>query len=245
MRRDFRCAVIGAGGIGSAAAYWLSRTVGEDVVCLEQFHLGHGLGASEDHSRIIRRGYHATRYTALTDASYAAWREVEAASGVPLVRVTGMLNVAPADAAVLAEYAEAMDAHGAWLASAPELVRFASSLNDPEHCPILKADTIRINSGWTVKDVSEYMGVPVPEIIKKLMSLGEMAMVTQTLADETIEILAEEFGKDIEIVEIPEQKVESLADNRVVVHDEAASTRGHEATILRGGVRVNLCETRI
>jgi len=64
----------------------------------------------------------------------------------------------------------------------------------------LKAQTIRINSGSTVKDVSEYLGVPVPELIKKLMSLGEMAMVTQTLSDDTIQILADEFDKDIEIV---------------------------------------------
>jgi translation initiation factor IF-2 len=64
----------------------------------------------------------------------------------------------------------------------------------------LKADTIRINSGSTVKDVSEYLGVPVPEIIKKLMGLGEMAMVTQTLSDDTIQILADEFDKEIEIV---------------------------------------------
>jgi translation initiation factor IF-2 len=69
----------------------------------------------------------------------------------------------------------------------------------------LKADTIRINSGSTVKDVSEYFDVPVPELIKKLMSLGEMAMVTQTLSDDTIGILAEEFGKEIEIVTAAEE----------------------------------------
>ena len=61
-------------------------------------------------------------------------------------------------------------------------------------------DTIRINSGATVKDAAEYMGVPVPEIIKKLMSLGEMATLTQTLSDEAIQVLAEEFGKEVEIL---------------------------------------------
>jgi len=40
----------------------------------------------------------------------------------------------------------------------------------------------------------------VPEIIKKLMSLGEMATLTQTLADEAIQVLADEFDKKIEIV---------------------------------------------
>jgi translation initiation factor IF-2 len=61
-------------------------------------------------------------------------------------------------------------------------------------------DTIRINSGSTVKETAESLGVPVPEVIKKLMSLGEMATLTQTLSDEALGVLAEEFGKKIEIV---------------------------------------------
>ncbi len=61
-------------------------------------------------------------------------------------------------------------------------------------------DLIRINSGSTVKDVAEYLGVAVPEVIKKLMTLGEMATLTQTLSDEAIGVLADEFEKQIEIV---------------------------------------------
>jgi translation initiation factor IF-2 len=61
-------------------------------------------------------------------------------------------------------------------------------------------DLIRVNSGSTVKDVAEYLGVAVPEVIKKLMSLGEMATLTQTLADDAIQVLADEFDKQIEIV---------------------------------------------
>ncbi|MCX6387233.1 MAG: translation initiation factor IF-2 N-terminal domain-containing protein, partial [Solirubrobacterales bacterium] len=53
-----------------------------------------------------------------------------------------------------------------------------------------KTDVIRVNSGATVKDVSEYLGVPVPDVIKQLMALGEMATLTQTLPDEVIEVLA-------------------------------------------------------
>jgi monomeric sarcosine oxidase len=111
--RTFRYAVVGAGAIGSAAAYWLSRAAGEQVVCLEQYELGHGLGASEDHSRIIRLGYHAERYTALTRAAYDAWRVVAEESGVPLVRRTGMVNIADAGTeggAILDAYVDAMDA---------------------------------------------------------------------------------------------------------------------------------------
>ena len=61
-------------------------------------------------------------------------------------------------------------------------------------------DLIRVNSGSTVKDVAEYLGVAVPEIIKKLMSLGEMATLTQTLSDDAIQVLADEFDKQVEIV---------------------------------------------
>jgi translation initiation factor IF-2 len=61
-------------------------------------------------------------------------------------------------------------------------------------------DLIRINSGSTVKETAESLGVAVPEVIKKLMSLGEMATLTQTLSDEALGVLAEEFGKKIEIV---------------------------------------------
>jgi translation initiation factor IF-2 len=61
-------------------------------------------------------------------------------------------------------------------------------------------DLIRVNSGSTVKDVAEYLGVPVPEVIKKLMMLGEMATLTQTLSDDAIQVLADEFDKKIEVV---------------------------------------------
>ncbi len=93
----------------------------------------------------------------------------------------------------------------------------------------LKADVIRINSGSTVKDVAEYLGVPVPEIIKKLMSLGEMAMVTQTLADDTIQILADEFDKEIEIVHAAD---ETAAEPEFEDSDEELESRPPVVTIM-------------
>ena len=55
--------VVGLGGMGAGAAYWLAK-LGQDsgrnevIVGLEQFELGHDKGASRDHSRIIRHSYH-------------------------------------------------------------------------------------------------------------------------------------------------------------------------------------------
>ncbi len=66
-------------------------------------------------------------------------------------------------------------------------------------------DQVKIASGSTVKDVAEYLGVGVPEIIKQLMTMGEMATLTQTLSDEAILILAEALGKDVEVVGASEE----------------------------------------
>jgi translation initiation factor IF-2 len=57
-----------------------------------------------------------------------------------------------------------------------------------------------VQSGATVKEVAETLGVPVAEVIKQLMKLGEMATLTQTLTDEAIEVLAEALDKKVEIV---------------------------------------------
>src|SRR5215210_4522405 len=48
-----------------------------------------------------------------------------------------------------------------------------------------------VRSGSTVKEVAESLQLSAPEVIKKLMELGEMATLTQTLSDEAIEVLAD------------------------------------------------------
>jgi translation initiation factor IF-2 len=67
---------------------------------------------------------------------------------------------------------------------------------------------IKINSGSTVKDIAEYLDVSQAEIIKKLMGLGEMKTLTQTLSDEEIGVLAAEFGKDVEVVHVEDEEVQ-------------------------------------
>src|SRR5918998_3764734 len=62
----------------------------------------------------------------------------------------------------------------------------------------------KVNSGATVKEVAESLGLGASEVIKKLMELGEMATLTQTLSDEAIEVLAEALEKKITIVSAAE-----------------------------------------
>ena len=113
VRTEWDAIVIGLGGIGSGAVYWLSRRLGDRVLGLEQFELGHVNGASQDHSRIIRLSYHRPDYVRLAKRAYATWAEVEAEANETIVTVTGGLDVAPRDASIpLQDYIDAMDAEG-------------------------------------------------------------------------------------------------------------------------------------
>jgi sarcosine oxidase len=113
IRRDYEYIVLGLGGLGSAAAYWLSRQAGADVLGLEQFELGHVRGESQDHSRIIRLSYHTPGYVELAKQAYAAWDVLEKDSGERVILPTGGLDFAPRMSAIpLESYSESMKAAG-------------------------------------------------------------------------------------------------------------------------------------
>ena len=77
----------------------------------------------------------------------------------------------------------------------------------PSRTALAEPDSIQINSGSTVKDVAEYLGVAVPEVMKKLMELGELKTLTQTLSDEAIQVLAAELGKEVQIVHSEDETI--------------------------------------
>jgi len=113
IRRDYEYIVMGLGGLGSAAAYWLSRQSGADVLGLEQFELGHVRGESQDHSRIIRLSYHTPGYVELAKQAYAAWDVLEKDSKERVILQTGGLDFAPRVSAIpLDSYSDSMKAAG-------------------------------------------------------------------------------------------------------------------------------------
>jgi sarcosine oxidase len=87
-RIDAKHVIIGAGAMGSAAAYHLARR-GEPVVLIEQFELGHDRGSSHGAARITRHSYADPRYARLMPAAFRAWRELEADAGESLYIRTG------------------------------------------------------------------------------------------------------------------------------------------------------------
>jgi sarcosine oxidase len=113
VKTDFEYIVVGLGGFGSAASYWLARRAGTEVLGLEQFELGHLRGESQDHSRIIRLSYHTPGYVELAKHAFRAWAELERDSGEQLVLRTGGLDLGPREGAIpLSSYSDSMDAAG-------------------------------------------------------------------------------------------------------------------------------------
>lgn len=114
------------------------------------------------HTQLDRRAKHEVRYYTRGDQK-----------GPAVIGKIGELVAKPYGA----WYLEAMDAHGGWIASASDLVRFASCLDQPKDCKILSAKSIHqmfarpahsfdeddtsyyYARGWMVRSVGENGGI--------------------------------------------------------------------------------------
>ena len=92
--RTVKNVVLGAGAMGSAAAYHLARR-GEPVVLVEQFALGHDRGSSHGAARITRHSYADPIYARLMLDAFRAWKELEADAGQNLYIRTGGVSICP------------------------------------------------------------------------------------------------------------------------------------------------------
>jgi len=90
---------------------------------------------------------------------------------------------------------------------------------------------VAVPSGVTVKDLSAAIGKPVAEIIKVMMGLGKMVTITQSLADDEVQLIAGELTPDreLQIKHVAEEDEEPEA----FVDDEAdLSARPPVVTIM-------------
>ncbi len=92
-------------------------------------------------------------------------------------------------------------------------------------------EATKVNSGATVREVAELLGLAPAEVIKKLMTMGEMATLTQTLTDESVRAIADEYDRKLEIVtaaeEEPEEPEFSDAAEDLVDRPPVVTIMGH------------------
>jgi sarcosine oxidase len=147
VKTTYEYIILGCGGIGSGAAYWLARRAGNEVLGLEQFQLSHPHGASQDHSRIIRLAYNHLNYVSLAPHAYAAWATLAAESAVQVVTKTGGLWLAPPESPFrprFDSYAATMDAANVpyeRLDAAEVMRRYPQFRLDPAMEALFQADT--------------------------------------------------------------------------------------------------------
>ena len=71
--------------------------------------------------------------------------------------------------------------------------------NAPKHVFNPRKKSIRIGNQVVVAELARLIGIKVPEILRKLMALGIMATINQTITGETAELIATDFDVTVEV----------------------------------------------
>ena len=95
--------------------------------------------------------------------------------------------------------------------------------------PAQPTGPVSVESGVTVRDLSQALGVTMPNIIKILMGLGQMRTATQSLTDEEVELIAAELEREVTIKHADEEDEEP---EKYDDPDEALEARPPVVTIM-------------
>lgn len=110
--RHFDVIVIGAGGMGTAAAAHLARR-GAAVLAVDRFPVGHARGSSHGQSRLIRLAYFEhPDYVPLLRRARDLWRSLGQDTGRPVFVESGLLSSGPPTGDVVAGTLRSARDHG-------------------------------------------------------------------------------------------------------------------------------------
>jgi translation initiation factor IF-2 len=97
--------------------------------------------------------------------------------------------------------------------------------------PAQPTGPVTVESGVTVRDFSQALGVPMPELIKILMGLGQMRTATQSLTDEEVELIGAELKREVQIKHASddddEPEVFEDSDDSLVTRPPVVTIMGH------------------
>ncbi len=97
--------------------------------------------------------------------------------------------------------------------------------------PAQQTGAVTVESGVTVRDFSQALGVPMPELIKILMALGQMRTATQSLTDEEVELIGAELKREVQIKHASDEDEEPEAfedsEESLVTRPPVVTIMGH------------------
>jgi translation initiation factor IF-2 len=67
---------------------------------------------------------------------------------------------------------------------------------------------VTVESGVSVRDLSQALGIPAAQIIKIMMGLGKMVQITQSLTDDEVELIAAEVNREVTIKHVADEDEE-------------------------------------
>jgi translation initiation factor IF-2 len=79
---------------------------------------------------------------------------------------------------------------------------------EPKPPPAPPTGPVSVESGVSTQDLSQALGVKVPDILKFLMGLNVIKPQTATLSDEEVELIAAEFGREVTIKHAADEEEE-------------------------------------
>ena len=97
---------------------------------------------------------------------------------------------------------------------------------EPKREPEVPTGPVKVESGVTVKDLAEKLGISPAKIIAYMMGLGEMVTLTVSLSDEAVELIGAEFEREITIQHAADEE-----DEEIVYDDDASDLKSRPPVV--------------